>query len=93
MGWYLLSMAPPTRLRVRGTHRGGLWGIAPTDRTATVAGILISRFAQGRIVAHWVQVDLLSLLCQLGVLPAMDLEQMGSVARVLRASEAWAAHM
>ncbi len=82
-----------TRLRVRGTHRGGLWGIAPTGRAATVTGILMSRFAQGRIVAHWAQVDLLSLLCQLGVLPAMDLEQMVSVARVLRASDAWAAPM
>ena len=80
-----------TCLRVQGTHRGGLWGIAPTGREATVTGVLICRFARGRVAACWAQADLLGLLCQLGVLPAMDLERVVAVARVLQAGETWVA--
>ena len=76
-----------TRLQVRGTHRGGLWGIAPTGREATVAGVLFCRFARDRVAACWAQADLLSLLSQLGVLPAMDLERVVAVARVLQAGQ------
>jgi predicted ester cyclase len=80
-----------TRLQVQGTHRSGLWGIAPTGRVATVTGVLICRFAHGRVATCWAQADLLGLLCQLGVLPALDLERVVAVARVLQAGEAWAA--
>lgn len=79
-----------TRLQVQGTHRSGLWGIAPTGKRATVPVVLICRFARGRVVTCWAQADLLGLLCQLGVLPAMDLERVVAVARVLQAGHAWA---
>jgi hypothetical protein len=55
-----------------------------------VAGVLIGRFAHGRQVAYRARVDLLSLLCQLGVLPSLDLDKVVAVARALRASEALA---
>jgi predicted ester cyclase len=79
-----------TRLQVEGTQRSGLWGIAPTGRMARVTGVLLCRFTHGRVVACWAQADLLGLLCQLGVLPAMDLERVVAVARVLQAGKAWA---
>jgi predicted ester cyclase len=79
-----------TRLQVEGTHRSGLWGIAPTGRMATVTGVLSCRFARGRVVACWAQADLLGLLCQLGVLPAMELERVVAVARLLQTGQAWA---
>jgi predicted ester cyclase len=79
-----------TRIEVQGTHQSGLWGIAPTGRVATVTGVLFCRFAHGRVATCWAQADLLGLLCQLGVLPAMDLERVVAVARVLRAGQTWA---
>jgi predicted ester cyclase len=79
-----------TRLQVQGTHRGGLWGIAPTGKRAAVTGVLICRFVRGRVASCWAQADLLGLLCQLGVLPAMDLEQVVAMARVLQTGQVWA---
>ena len=56
-----------TRWTGRGTHRGDLQGIAPTGRTTTVAGILISRFADGKLVEDWEAFDEVGMLRQLGV--------------------------
>jgi steroid delta-isomerase-like uncharacterized protein len=56
-----------TRWTARGTHRGDLQGIAPTGRTTTVTGILISRFAGGKLVEDWEAFDEVGMLRQLGV--------------------------
>jgi predicted ester cyclase len=73
-----------TRLSVRGTFSGVLVRLAPPGRPAAVTGVLISRFAEGRLVDLWLQADLLGFLQQLGVMPPLDLTQAVSVAQVLR---------
>ena len=42
-----------TRLVVQGTFSGRLLGLAPPGRPATLSGVAISRFAQGRLVDLW----------------------------------------
>ena len=59
-----------TRYTARGTHRGDLQGIAPTGKQATVTGIVIGRFAHGKLVEGWLDFDALGMLQQLGVVPA-----------------------
>ena len=55
------------RLTVRGTHRGELFGMAPTGRQVQFSAIDINRAGpDGRFVEHWSSVDLLGLLDQLG---------------------------
>jgi predicted ester cyclase len=74
-----------TRLSVHGTFSGPLVGLAPPGRPATLTGVVISRFAAGRLVDLWLQADLLGLLEQLGVLPPLNLAQAVTMARVLHA--------
>ncbi|POX56254.1 hypothetical protein C3489_05915 [Streptomyces sp. Ru71] len=52
------------------THSGTFLGIPPTGRTCTVAGIDIYRLDGNRLAEHWHVVDQLSMLQQLGLLPA-----------------------
>ncbi len=52
----------------RGTHRGELWGIPPTGKQMSYTGILIWRFAEGKIAEHWAEPDRLGLMQQLGVI-------------------------
>ncbi|MGH2388510.1 MAG: ester cyclase [Chloroflexota bacterium] len=73
------------RFSVRGTFSGALLGLAPPGRPATVRGVVIARFARGRLVDVWLQADLLGLLQQLRVLPALDLAQALTMANVLHA--------
>jgi steroid delta-isomerase-like uncharacterized protein len=56
-----------TRWRARGTHRGRLGPIPPTQRAFTMDGVTIERIAGGKIVEVWVARDELGLLRQLGV--------------------------
>ncbi len=55
------------RLRFRGTHRGELFGIAPTGNAIDVEVFDLFRIEGGKLVEHWAMVDTLSLLRQLGV--------------------------
>lgn len=59
------------RFTARGTHQGELMGIPPTGRPATVTGIVISRFANGKWAEDQVSFDALGMLQQLGVIPPM----------------------
>ena len=52
-----------------GTHNGAFQGIPPTGKTLTWTGITIVRIAGDRIVERWANVDVLSILTQLGVVP------------------------
>jgi steroid delta-isomerase-like uncharacterized protein len=54
------------------THVGDWMGIAPTGKRITLSGIDISRLENGRMVEHWMQIDLLGLFEQLGAIPAPD---------------------
>lgn len=58
-----------TRWTIKGTHKGELMGIPPTDSNVTFTGILISRIADGKIVEDWENSDVLGMLQQMGVIP------------------------
>jgi steroid delta-isomerase-like uncharacterized protein len=49
-----------------GTHRGALFGVPPTGRRVSIAGIDIVRIADGKIVEHRGLTDTVGLLRQLG---------------------------
>jgi predicted ester cyclase len=53
-----------------GTHKGELMGVAPTGKQVSAGLIIIYRIAGGKIVEHWMQVDTLGILQQLGAVPA-----------------------
>ena len=60
-----------TRLRATGTHQGELMGIAPTGKSVEVQLIDVMRFDDaGTACEHWGLVDMLSMLQQLGAIPA-----------------------
>jgi steroid delta-isomerase-like uncharacterized protein len=58
-----------TRWTGHGTNTGPLWHMEPTGKEATVTGITIDRFADGRIVESWTNWDTLGMMQQLGVIP------------------------
>ena len=80
-----------TRLSVAAAFSGPLLGLAPPGRPATLTGVAISRFAEGRLVDLWLQADLLGLLQQVGVLPPLDLARTVAMAQVARAGALLAA--
>ena len=60
------------RFTLRATHQGEFMGIPATGRSINVPGLIIYRLAadehkQVKIVEHWLQIDALALLQQLGV--------------------------
>jgi predicted SnoaL-like aldol condensation-catalyzing enzyme len=55
-----------------GRHVGDFLGAAPTDRPYAIAGIDIYRVQDGQLAEHWHVVDQLSLLQQVGLIPAPD---------------------
>jgi steroid delta-isomerase-like uncharacterized protein len=57
------------RWTARGTHKGELFGISPTEKQVTTTGISILRVVSGKIVEHWVNWDTLGMLRQLGAAP------------------------
>lgn len=59
------------RGKVRGVHRGALLDIAPTGREVTVPIFITYRIANGKIAEHWMLVDQLSLLQQIGGAPVV----------------------
>ncbi len=60
-----------SRWILRGTHQGELRGVPPTGKQVTVTEIGINRIAGGKFEESWVNFDVLGLLQQLGVIPAM----------------------
>jgi predicted ester cyclase len=57
------------RFTASGTHKGELFGIAPSATVCSVEGINIFRIADGRIVERWGRLDELGMMRQLGVVP------------------------
>ena len=53
----------------RGTHRGELLGIRPTNKYVTVPGIVVARIDKGKIAEEWESYDTLGFMQQLGVIP------------------------
>ncbi|MFP5405058.1 MAG: ester cyclase [Gammaproteobacteria bacterium] len=58
-----------TRFTSRGTQKGEIMGIAPTDRQASWTGITIDRIENGKIAETWGLVDTLGMLQQLRATP------------------------
>ena len=57
------------RWTFRGTHRGELMGIPPTERQVTITGITLDRISGGKIEEEWNNFDQLGTLQQLGAIP------------------------
>ena len=55
-----------------GTHQGELMGIAATGKQATVTGLELHRFENGRVAESWINWDTLGLLQQIGAIPAPE---------------------
>ena len=54
------------------THQGEFMGIPPTGKRITWSCIDIWRIADGKIVEHWVEADMMSLMQQLGAIPPLS---------------------
>ena len=61
-----------TRLRGRATFLGECLGIPPNGKVVEITGISIHRIADGKLVEHWANADLLSLMQQLGAIPTPE---------------------
>ena len=58
------------RFVMHGAHQGDFMGVPPTGKPIALPGITILRFAEGQCVERWSQADFLSVLQQIGALPA-----------------------
>jgi steroid delta-isomerase-like uncharacterized protein len=52
-----------------GTHKGDFNGIPPTGKAIKVAYIDLWRLENGKATENWVQMDMVGLMQQLGVMP------------------------
>jgi steroid delta-isomerase-like uncharacterized protein len=59
-----------TRGSWKGTHKGPFMGVPATGKAVDVKFMDLWRFENGKAVENWVQMDLLGLMQQLGVVPA-----------------------
>jgi steroid delta-isomerase-like uncharacterized protein len=59
------------RWHASGTHTGEMFGLTPTGNRIEVHGISFLRFEDGKIAEDWVEENTLSVLQQLGVVPAL----------------------
>jgi len=75
MHWVLEEMIAEgdkvaSRFTWTGTHRGPFLGIPATGRSVTVKGVVIDRLVEGRMADSRILMDTLSMMQQLGVIPA-----------------------
>jgi predicted ester cyclase len=57
------------RVAFGGTHRGEFQGIPPTGKEVNFTSMEFNRVVNGKVEEHWVEIDLLRLMGQLGALP------------------------
>jgi steroid delta-isomerase-like uncharacterized protein len=58
------------RVDFDGIHAGRFAGVPPTHKRVAFSSIEINRIVDGKVVEHWVQLDRLEVLQQLGVAPS-----------------------
>jgi predicted ester cyclase len=58
-----------TRVSFHGTHTGEFQGIPPTNKQVAFSEITLDRIVDGKVAEHWLELDQLGLLQQLGVAP------------------------
>jgi predicted ester cyclase len=68
---YAEGEAVVTRWRAGLTHTGALFGIPPTHQHGVVTGISINRFRGAQIVEAWDEWDMLGMMQQFGLIPAL----------------------
>jgi predicted ester cyclase len=56
--------------RLKGTHLGDLGGIAPTFKSVEFPFVIRYEIENNKIVSHWMLADQMTLMEQLGVVPA-----------------------
>jgi steroid delta-isomerase-like uncharacterized protein len=59
-----------SRWTLTGTHGGAFQGVPATGRMVRFEGCDFSRVVDGKVAEHWAQFDLVSVLQQIGALPA-----------------------
>lgn len=57
------------RWTIRGTHTGTYFGNLPTGRPVEAQGVIFARTEKDWIVEHWILIDQIGILQQLGVVP------------------------
>ncbi|MFW6074015.1 MAG: ester cyclase [Chloroflexota bacterium] len=60
------------RFELNGTHTGEITGIPPSGNRFEVRGIKILRFSDGVIAEIWAMFDTLSMMQQIGAVPAPE---------------------
>ena len=55
-----------------GTHQGELRGFPPTNNQVEVTGTITTRFAEGKIVEEWNNIDSMGMMQQLGIVPPLE---------------------
>ncbi len=55
------------RVAFHGTHRGEFQGLPPTNREVAFTGMEVDRMVDGKVAEHWVELDQVALLRQLGL--------------------------
>ena len=58
------------RYRIQGTHSGELMGAPASGNKVDIAGQSFFRFENGKVAERWQQMDAITLLTQLGAMPA-----------------------
>ncbi len=58
-----------TKKTFTGTHTAELNGIPPTGKQVSITYVDILRLRDGKIIEHWLSMDQMSFMQQLGVLP------------------------
>jgi steroid delta-isomerase-like uncharacterized protein len=66
------------RVAFHGTHRGEFQGIAPTGKEVAFSSIEVNRVVGGKVEEHWVELDLLGLMQQLGAIPEPEHSEQAS---------------
>jgi len=59
-----------TQFTGTGTHRGELFGTAPTGKRVSVPGVVVERFVNGKLVEATHLYDTFGMMQQLGAVPA-----------------------
>lgn len=54
-----------TRLTVRATFRGEMFGFPPTGEVVEVSGMAVHRIRDGRLVEHWAHADMAGFMRQI----------------------------
>ena len=57
------------RFNLHAIHQGNFMGIPATGKEINVPGIIIYNLADGKITAHWMHIDSMAMMQQLGVQP------------------------